>query len=160
MKAEFKQVAAALNEASVHYVVVGGLAVIAHGYLRATTDVDLVINLDHDNLVNALGALETIGFQPRLPVSKEQFADPEQRNKWIVEKGMVVFPLWAPAGPDLIIDVFVKEPFDFDAEYERAEWMELEEGLQIPFVCREQLVEMKRVAGRPKDLEDIRNLEK
>jgi hypothetical protein len=160
MKNEVRRITTALNEASVRYVAVGGLAVVAHGYVRATMDVDLVIDLDRDNLVNALGALEKIGFRPRLPVSKEQFADPETRERWIKEKGMVVFPLWNPDAPTLIIDIFVKSPFDFDAEYKKAVWMHLDDDLEIPFVARDSLIRMKQEAGRPKDMDDIEHLKR
>jgi hypothetical protein len=160
MKTEVRQITTALNEASVRYVVVGGLAVVAHGYVRATMDVDLVIDLARDNLVKALGALEKIGFRPRLPVSKEQFADPEMRERWIEEKGMVVFPLWNPEAPTLIIDVFVQSPFDFDAEYKKAAWIDLDDDLTIPFVAKDSLIRMKQDAGRPKDMDDIEHLKK
>jgi hypothetical protein len=160
MKTEVRRITTALNEASVRYVVVGGLAVVAHGYVRATMDVDLVIDLNRENLVKALDALEQIGFRPRLPVSKEQFADPETREQWINEKHMLVFPLWNPDAPTLIIDVFVKSPFDFDDEYKKAVWIDLDDDLTIPFVARDSLIRMKRDAGRPKDLDDVEHLNK
>jgi hypothetical protein len=159
MKNEVRRITTALNEASVRYVVVGGLAVVAHGYVRATMDVDLVIDLNRENLVKALGALESIGFRPRLPVSKEQFADPETREQWVKEKHMLVFPLWNPDAPTLIIDVFVKSPFDFDEEYQKAVWIDYDDDLAIPFVARDSLIQMKQEAGRPKDLNDIEHLE-
>lgn len=37
----------ALNEAGVRYLLVGGLAVNAHGYLRFTKDVDLTIDIEY-----------------------------------------------------------------------------------------------------------------
>ena len=160
MKTEVRRITTALNEASVRYVVVGGLAVVAHGYVRATMDVDLVIDLNRENLVKALGALEQIGFRPRLPVSKEHFADPEMRAQWIKEKHMLVFPLWNPEAPTLIIDVFVKSPFDFDDEYKKAVWIDLDDDLTIPFVARDSLIRMKQEAGRPKDLNDVEHLNK
>jgi hypothetical protein len=160
MKNEVRRITIALNEASARYVVVGGLAVVAHGYVRATMDVDLVIDLNRENLVKALGALESIGFRPRLPVSKEQFADPEMREQWIREKHMLVFPLWNPDAPTLIIDVFVKSPFDFDAEYQKAVWIDFDKDLAIPFVARDSLIRMKQEAGRPKDLDDVEHLNK
>ena len=39
----------ALNEAGVRYLIVGGLAVVAHGHARFTGDVDLVVDLEADN---------------------------------------------------------------------------------------------------------------
>lgn len=82
-----------LADAEVHYVVVGGFAVIMHGHLRATGDLDLVIGLEADNCVRALHALASIGFRPRLPVAFEDFADPAQREEWHMRRNMQVFQL-------------------------------------------------------------------
>jgi hypothetical protein len=48
----------ALDKGRVRYLVAGGLAVNAHGYLRFTRDVDLVIQLDPDNVIAAFRAME------------------------------------------------------------------------------------------------------
>jgi predicted nucleotidyltransferase len=136
------------------------LAVIAHGYMRMTMDVDLVIDLEHDNLLRALHALEKVGYKPRLPVAMEQFADIETRERWINEKRMLVFPLWNPADEDgMVVDLFVKCPFDFSEEYAKAKWMELD-GQKVPFVGLDCLLAMKKEASRPKDLADIECLKK
>jgi hypothetical protein len=52
-----KLVVETLNHASVRYLIAGGLAVNAHGYMRATNDLDLVIALETTNIVTALRAL-------------------------------------------------------------------------------------------------------
>lgn len=161
MELEVRQIAEALSRADVRYVVAGGLAVIAHGYLRLTMDVDLVIDLEQGNLLRALDALEKIGYMPRLPVTGEQFADAAIREGWIRDKNMLVFPLWKPSDANsMVIDIFVQHPFDFAEEYAAAKWMGIEGGLNIPFVGLECLLSMKREAARPKDLVDIEYLEK
>lgn len=76
----------ALNEASVQYLIVGGLAVNAHGYERLTQDVDLVIRLTPDNVVRGLQALAEIGYRMPIPVTPEQFADAANRETWRTEK--------------------------------------------------------------------------
>jgi predicted nucleotidyltransferase len=160
MKTEVRRITTVLNEASVRYVVAGGLAVIAHGYLRLTMDVDLVIDLEHDNLLRALQALEKAGYKPRLPVTMDQFANEETRDRWINEKHMQVFPLWNPSDVNgMAVDVFVKCPFDFAGEYAKAKWMEFD-GQRVPFVGLDCLLEMKKDAARPKDLADIECLKK
>lgn len=68
-----RQIFAALNDAKVDYVVVGGMAVILHGYLRATADLDLVIGLVPDNCKRGLQALASIGFKPRLLSPSKNF---------------------------------------------------------------------------------------
>ena len=65
----------ALNTAEVEYLIVGGLAVNAHGYERLTQDVDLVIRLAPRNIVRGLRALGEIGYRMPIPVTPEQFAD-------------------------------------------------------------------------------------
>ena len=155
---KLRQVFAALNHAEVRYLVVGGIAVIAHGYQRLTTDVDQVIHLIPENLIPAMTALTALGYQPKVPVKAVEFADPEKRGQWITQKGMVVFQLvcddfrWEP------IDVFVEEPFPFDEVYGRAHWHALGGGVSIPIVPKRELFEMKRTAGRDKDLVDLREL--
>ena len=62
----------ALNAAKVQYLIVGGLAVNAHGYERFTKDVDLVIGLERENIIRGLRALLGVGYQLRIPVTPEQ----------------------------------------------------------------------------------------
>ncbi len=154
----FEAVAGALESATVRYLVAGGLAVNAHGFLRFTKDVDLVIQLHADNLQRALSALQELGYRPAIPVTLEQFADPVQRATWIRDKGMQVFQLWSDAHPETSIDVFVAEPFDFDDEYTRSTVKSLREGLPVRFVTIPTLIRMKELAGRPQDLIDVEHL--
>src|SRR5450432_4720224 len=85
----------ALNDAQVQYLIVGGLAVNAHGYERLTVDLDLVIGLDGENIVRGLRALEAADYHMSIPVTPEQFADAALRQQWQAEKGMVVLRLWS-----------------------------------------------------------------
>lgn len=159
MKQELHEIFKALNDAEVRYIVAGGLAVIAHGFIRLTTDVDLIIDLEPNNLSAGLTALEKIGYVPRLPVTGEQFCDPDIRTSWIQEKNMLVFPLWKSTEADsLTIDVFVDYPFEFSDELENALRMDTETGQTVPFVGIDLLMRMKKEAARPKDLEDMRRL--
>jgi hypothetical protein len=161
MKKEVQQIVEALNNAHVRYVVAGGLAVIAHGYLRLTMDIDLVIDLERDNLLRGLNALKKVGYKPRLPVTGKQFADPQTREIWIKDKNMTVFPLWNPSDANgMVIDVFVKCPFDFADEYKKAKWMEIDDGPRVPFVGLDCLLKMKKAVARPRDLLDIEYLER
>ena len=156
--ASFEAIAEALERANVRYLVAGGLAVNAHGFLRFTKDVDLVIQLQADNLRRALAAVAALGYRPAIPVSFEQFADATQRESWVRDKGMQVFQLWSDAHPETSIDVFVTEPFDFDNEYERAMVKPLRENLPVRFVSIPTLIRMKELANRPQDQIDIEHL--
>ena len=156
--ASFEAIVRVLNDANTHYLVVGGLAVAAHGYGRATFDVDIVLQLQPENVHNALQALGSLGYKPFVPVKAIDFADPAIRKSWIEEKNMIVFQLYSEQHPETRIDIFVAEPFDFDTEYTNALIEEFIPGYSIRFVRIETLLQMKELAGREKDMEDIRQL--
>jgi Nucleotidyl transferase AbiEii toxin, Type IV TA system len=155
---DFDLIFDALQLGRVRYLVVGGVAVVLHGHPRFTADLDLVVALDPENARAAIAALARLGYRPRAPVDGALFADPEARQGWIDEKGLTVFTLWSPEHPATEIDLFVREPFPFGAAWARATMADLG-GVKVPVASIEDLVALKRVAGRPKDLEDIRVLE-
>lgn len=158
MIGDIERVLAALNQAQVRYLVAGGVAVVLHGYLRTTADLDLVVQLEPDNTRRALRALASLGYSPRAPVPAEEFADAGIREHWIREKNLEVFSLWSTENPGLEVDLFVREPFDFDEVYESSKELPLE-TTTVRVVPRLVLIEMKKLAGRPRDLDDIRALE-
>jgi hypothetical protein len=147
-----------LNEANVRYIVVGGLAVIAHGFVRVTNDIDLVLAFDPSNLAAGMRALQSIGLTPRIPVTAEVFADPKQRERWALEKNMIVFQLSFLERDDAPVDVFIQPPFDFEEEYRRALRDDVAPNVSVPFVHLDRLIAMKEAVGRPQDLEDVRRL--
>ncbi|MFN8546501.1 MAG: hypothetical protein U0527_00645 [Candidatus Eisenbacteria bacterium] len=149
----------ALNEAGVRYLIAGGLAAVAHGVVRFTADVDLVLALDDDNLSRAIASLASLGFAPRVPVPFEALLDRAQRERWIAAKGMTVFSVSSPRHPLTEVDLFVRMPFEFEVAYANALRLELPTGVIATFVGRDDLIRMKRAAGRPRDLEDVRALE-
>lgn len=153
-----RQIFAALNDAQVDYVVVGGLAVILHGYLRATADLDLAIGFSSGNARRGMRALASIGLQPRLPVALDDFADADKRSDWLLNRNMLVFPLWDPANPLRSVDVFIDEPIGFDDLMAEAVIKDMD-GLKVRIASIPHLIEMKRRAGRPRDLEDIDKLQ-
>lgn len=158
VRSAFAEIIGALNTAGVRYLVVGGVAVVAHGHPRVTMDLDVVIQLEPENLTRAMDALGTIGYQPLLPVPAAQFADPEIRRDWTTNRDMIVFQFWKPRTPQLRLDVFMSEPFDFEDAWKRR--MEAKIGeTTVSIVPFAELLAMKREAGRPKDREDIRVLE-
>lgn len=156
--ASFEAIVRSFDEAGVRYLVAGGLAVNAHGYLRLTKDVDLVLDLHSENVERALGALDRLGYRPTVPVAAAQFADPEQRRRWVQEKEMKVFQLWSDEHRDTPIDLFVEEPFPFEEEYSRAVVKPLYGAVEVRFVSLETLIRMKEAVGRAQDRIDIEHL--
>jgi len=148
----------ALNEAEVRYVVVGGLAVLAHGILRATNDIDVVLDLDAENVARATEALAALGFQPLVPVPLSDLGRAECRRTWIEEKGAKVFHLFSDRHRTARVDLFLEEPFDLNEILARALREEVAPGVEVPFIGLDDLVTMKLEAGRPQDLVDVEKL--
>lgn len=156
--ASFEMIVRALNTAPVRYLIAGGLAVNAHGYVRFTKDVDIVIALNSSNIMEAFKALATLGFKPTVPVTAAQFADTATRQRWIDEKNMKVLNFYSDQHRDTTVDVFVYEPFEFETEYSSALQGELLPDLKTRFVSIPALIRMKEVANRARDLDDIEHL--
>lgn len=148
--ASFDALIAALERAGVRYLVAGGLAVNAHGYLRFTKVVDVVIQLSRENIERAFVALAALGYKPLVAVTAAQFSDATVRERWIREKGMRVLQFWSDAHRETPVDVFVEEPFEFEEEYRRALVKRLGR-IEVRFVSAATLVRMKEAADRPQD---------
>lgn len=149
----------ALNRAGVRYLVVGGLAVVAHGHVRFTADIDLILDFDDDNLQRAMEAFVGLGYEPRAPVALHEFADAEIRQAWIDDKGMTVFSLFSDDHPLTEVDLFVADPIGFNEAYGRRVALAVAPGIHATFVALDDLLRMKRSAGRPQDLSDVERLE-
>lgn len=149
-------IAKAFSDRQVRWLVVGGYAVVAHGHVRFTHDLDVVIDLESQNCRIALTILTDLGFQPRIPVTMDSFADPELRRIWHDEREMIVFTVWRQSeGRFEQIDIFLREPFDFEKAWQERYLPDVPGGLVIPCIDLERLIAMKQEAGRPKDIEDI-----
>ncbi|MFN7974150.1 MAG: DUF6036 family nucleotidyltransferase [Acidobacteriota bacterium] len=154
----FEPILAALDRGDVRYILVGGVAVVLHGHARLTADVDMVIDLDPAEARKAIAALVDLGMRARAPVDPFRFADPAERARWITEKGMKVFSFWDPARPITEVDIFAESPIPFDELWARS--IRLPVGpLTVRVAAIEDLLTMKRQAGRPKDQSDVAALE-
>jgi predicted nucleotidyltransferase len=153
-------VADTLNRRGVRYLVVGGLAVMAHGYVRTTQDLDIILDLDDPgNVAAALKAFRELEYRSVLPVPLEEFGDPAKRQEWARTRNAMVFRLSSPEHPSTPLDLFIELPFPFAPAYARAKSETLgQSGVKATFVSLEDLIAMKRTAGRPQDLADIAQL--
>lgn len=147
-----------LNDENVRYLVAGGLAVVAHGYLRFTADIDLILDMDQKNLQQAMIVFDSLGYRPRPPVALEDFADPEKRKSWIREKGLTVFSLWSSDHPATEIDLFVEEQISFKEAYKASIRLKVSEGIEATVIGLDDLITLKKRAGRTRDLDDIEKL--
>jgi hypothetical protein len=148
MAFEPERVLAALNDAGVSYVVVGGLAVGAHGVVRATRDLDLVPAPETPNL-EAL-AIVLAGLGAHHPIADEltgrSLAAPVSM-KLETHHGQVHVLNRMPGTP--VFDEMLREVV----------LVEIEAGLVAPICSLQHLRQMKRASGRPRDGVDLAELD-
>lgn len=148
-----------LCDAQVDYVLVGGLAVQLHGFLRSTFDIDLVLAMNDENLVRFIDVAKQYGLVPAIPVSIDSLRNADQIEAWYREKGMLAFALREPQIGGGVLDVLVRPDVPFDQLWLNAVAGELY-GRRVPIASIDDLLTMKRIANRPKDRLDVVALEK
>lgn len=148
-----------LYEEDVRYLIVGGMAVNLYGFARMTVDLDMMVDLDEGNLEKLIKAMEKLNYKPRVPVKPIDFTSSQKREEWMKEKGAVVFTFIDLSDPIKHIDIFLKNPVDFEKAYQSRKTIHLK-GIPISLISIDDLIELKRSSGRPRDLEDIHHLNK
>jgi len=122
----------------------GAQAVLIWGRPRLTADVDVTIRLRTADTVSFCNAMEGVGFRLRVP-------DPES---FVARTRFLPF---LHVATQLPLDVVLAGPGIEDKFIERVVRVEIE-GLSVPVASPEDLIVMKVLAGRSKDLEDVRTV--
>jgi len=148
-----------LEEHRVEYIIIGGLAVGAHGHVRPSKDLDIVPNPTRENLTRLIAALLSANTvdagagdfdQAELPMSAMNLEDLAQGGN---------FQLKTELG-DLDVFQWVSgiESEDLYVELDREALTGSVEGVSVRVCGLDHLLMMKRAAGRPQDLADLRRL--
>lgn len=153
----YEEIFRTLNAKKVNYVVVGGVALVLHGVVRLTADLDLIVRLETKNLTKFISVIKELGYRPKVTVKAEEFIDNEKRETWRKEKGMQVLSFYHPKKPALLLDVFVNEPIDYETLEDEKEVIQAG-SIKIPVVSKRHLIELKKISGRPQDIADINAL--
>ena len=147
------RVFATLDRHGVDYLTIGAFAVIAHGYVRATADIDLVARQDPDNLQRLAAAFAEL--RARLRGVDADLLDIDPTAPTTLANG-ASFTLDTDAGP---VDYLNDVPGAGDYADLRARSVEASAaGVVVRVVGLDDLIRMKRASGRPPDLRDIANL--
>jgi hypothetical protein len=149
---DLRALVAALGERGVGYVVVGGVAVTAHGYVRATQDLDIVPDPDRANLRRLADALHDL--EAVLPLAEGRRFDLAQDLRRL-ESGQSMTLGTAVGGLD-VIQRAAGVP-SFEALAEDAVEAELL-GVPVRICSLPRLREMKASTGRTQDRADLENL--
>jgi len=138
-----------LVDHGVDFVVIGGIAVQTHGYLRGTHDVDVIVRPTALNLSRLSEALADLQAELRGGVALK-LSDPHQLRR------APLIPVVTKSGPlDIVhIDHVAGSPGDYNRLRQAALNVELG-GRNLAVVGFSDLIRMKRAAGRDQDLADI-----
>ncbi|MFN7494325.1 MAG: hypothetical protein ACK5RG_15510 [Cyclobacteriaceae bacterium] len=138
-----------LEDHEVKYILVGGFAVAFHGYVRATSDLDLWLKSDDDNIERFKKVLIKSGVK-----GIDQLRSFEMIHGFtqfqIGDSGFVVEPMKS---------LKTLSEFDFDQAYLRAKTGNFE-GLTFKVIHAHDLLREKEATNRPKDQGDIEHLRK
>jgi len=142
----FRDFIEALNDNKVEYVLVGGMAVILHGYVRGTGDMDVWVNKTKDNYQKLVTAFTQFGM-PVFDMTEDAFLGDE-------------FDVWGIGVQPVRIEIMTAvKGLAFEDTYKQAQFYN-EDGLQIRFLHLNHLLQAKKAAGRFRDLDDIDQLTK
>jgi uncharacterized nucleotidyltransferase DUF6036 len=132
--------ARALDTVGAGWYLFGAQAALIHGVARFTADVDITVRLRDDDSKALVKALSAAGFQMRV------------EGDGFIEQTRVLPALHAATG--IPVDIVLAGPGIEELFLQRAEVHDLE-GVRVPVARAEDIVVMKVLAERPKDIDDV-----
>ena len=143
----------ALKKEKINYMIVGGYAVNFHGHSRNTVDIDIIIKFTLANLKKIEKLLQQMGMVSRLPIDAASVYN--FRDEYIKNRNLIAWNFYNENDPTDQIDILINHDVsDFKSEKFRVG------QLEFKVISKEDLIRMKKKAGRDKDLLDIKELTK
>ena len=139
----FADLRKAFSSVKVRWYVFGAQAAIVYGSNRLTSDVDITLDLLEISVADLLRTLAKHGFEPQIP------------NRRFIELTRVIPVVHVKT--KLPVDLVLAGPGLEDEFFERVVMISIG-STKIPFASAEDLVVMKVLSGRPKDLDDIASI--
>jgi hypothetical protein len=142
---DYREMLQILLENKVKFLVVGGYAVGAHGYPRATGDIDIWVEASENNSRAVYRSLATFGA----PVG-------EINETTFIKKGVAFQIGVAPRRIDIITKI---SGVEFEEAYPQRKMIEVDD-LALPFISYGDLIKNKKATGRDRDRLDANRLER
>lgn len=137
---DYRDILSAFTVENVEYLLVGAYALAAHGFVRATGDIDLWTRPSEENAERVIRALARFGA----PLSEVSVAD-------FTEPGIVFQLGVAPRRIDILTMI---DGVSFEEAWQERKQIEVD-GLPVPVISRSHLAKNKESVGRPQDLVDL-----
>jgi hypothetical protein len=141
---DYREMLQTLSDEKVRFLLVGAYALAAHGYLRATMDIDLWVMPSPDNADAVLRALRRFGT-PLHNLTKSDL----EREGTVFQIGV------APRRIDIIT---AASGLNFEDTFRNSIVINIE-GIEVRIPCVADLILNKRSSGRTRDLADAEALE-
>jgi predicted nucleotidyltransferase len=143
LEKDFKEFLELLNRNAVKYLLIGGYAVVAHGYSRYTKDMDIWVEMSLENATRIVKTLEDFGMGS-LGLTEQDFLEPGT----FVQIGY----------PPVRIDILNKVAgLDFEAAYASRKEHTID-GVRVWLIGLDDLRKNKLASGRTQDLLDYEKL--
>lgn len=155
----FKKIISELEKRKIRYLIIGGVAVNLHGYSRVTNDLDLMISFEKENINKFIELIKDLGYTPKIPVDIKELANSDKREEWKKEKNMQVFSVRNPDNEFEYIDVMIQDHLDFEKAYKNRKIF-ADDKISVSVVSIDDLISLKQIAGRGRDLLDMKLLRK
>jgi hypothetical protein len=139
-----ERISTALDSASLPYMVIGGQAVLIYGEPRLTKDIDITLGLGTDALDKIVKITSHIGLTPLIDDAAQFVSD------------TLVFPTIDQKTGVKVDFIFSFSPYERQA-IDRATRITIDKN-PIRFVSIEDLLIHKIIAGRPRDIEDVKSI--
>jgi hypothetical protein len=139
LNSDFRDMLAMLSEEGVEFLIVGAYALAAHGYPRATGDIDIWVRCSDENAVKVWKALERFRA-PMFDLILDDLKTPD-----------IVFQIGvAPRRIDILTSI---AGVSFDEAWDARISIKVD-GLDLWVIGRDHLIQNKKATGRPKDQAD------
>lgn len=146
------EVCKVLDKKKIPYAIVGGYAVALHGAVRGTVDVDIAITWSLENLKKVENAFREIGLVSLLPLDAQSVF--HFRKEYIEKRNLIAWNFYDPKNPINQVDIILT----YDLKEGHTKTLTTQEG-KVKILAKGDLIEMKKMSGRPQDLEDVKALE-
>lgn len=130
-----------LKEHKVRFVVIGATSGVAHGFVRLTKDIDILVEPTRENMSRVFDALRAFGYD----LSDTNIE--EALEKKLLFRGYILRTDIHPSVKGVDFDVIWEHKVEYTFQGEKAYFASLDD-----------LITMKEAAGRPQDIEDLRHL--
>lgn len=144
---DFRDFISALNKEQVEYILIGGYAVVLHGYSRTTGDMDVWVRPTSENYQKLVKAFTRFGM-PVFDMTEQKFLATDQ------------YDVFSFGVPPVAIDILTApKGLEFTSAHKNSSIYSFE-NLSVRVIQYADLITAKKAAGRNRDLNDIEQLEK